>query len=115
MLIFVYGTLKRGGTNHGWMVGQRFVAEAATEPLYRLYALDGYPGMVSSSDGISIRGELWEVDDAGLARLDLLEDTDGGEYIRERVPMLPPFESTHVEGYRYLLPVGSAQDLGAEW
>ena len=36
-LVFVYGTLKRGGENHRWIAQQQFVAEASTAPLYRLY------------------------------------------------------------------------------
>ena len=115
MLIFVYGTLKRDGSNHHWMQGQKFVAEASTEPHYRLYELEGYPGMVSASDGLSIQGEVWEVDAAGLHRLDLLEDTASGEYVRERLPMQPPFDTQHVEGYRYLLPIDGKKDLGDNW
>lgn len=115
MLIFVYGTLKRGGANNVWMNGQRFISEASTAPLYRLYELEGYPGMVSAENGLSVQGEIWEVDTDGLARLDVLEDTASGEYVRERVPMNPPFDSTHVEGYRYLLSIHDKKDLGSVW
>ncbi len=116
MRLFLYGTLKRGGSNHGFMRGQRFISEAATAPGYRLYDLGGYPGMVAADkDGLSIQGEIWEVDTDALARLDDLEDLDGGEYTRELVPMLPPFDKTRVEGYRYLLPVKEARELGPVW
>lgn len=42
-------------------LGGRFVATAATEPAYRLYALGARPGLVRSADarGASIAGEIW--------------------------------------------------------
>lgn len=114
-MIFVYGTLKRGGSNHGYMRGQRFVSEATTAPRYRLYDLGGYPGMVADPDGLSIHGEIWEVDAEALARLDELEDIEGGEYVRELIPMLPPNDGLSVEGYRYLFSVTGCRDLGTTW
>ena len=68
--VFVYGTLKRGGENHEWIKSQTFVASARTKPLYRMFDLGGYPGMIRSENGLSIEGEVWDVDEAGLARLD---------------------------------------------
>jgi gamma-glutamylaminecyclotransferase len=116
MLIFVYGTLKRGGSNHSWLEGQRFVGEAVTEPLFRLHDLDGYPGMVRDLEaGVSVRGEVWEVDAECLARLDELEDVSGGEYCREMIPLRPPFSQSQVQGYRYLREVAGRADLGGEW
>jgi len=115
-LVFVYGTLKRGGENHGWIERQRFVAEARTLPLYRLYDLGGYPGMVRvPQQGLSIEGEVWEVDETGLAKLDILEDTEGGEYERVPVPMLGDFAGRYVEGYIYLRSIEDRRDVGACW
>ncbi|MGV3664408.1 MAG: gamma-glutamylcyclotransferase family protein [Prosthecobacter sp.] len=115
-LVFVYGTLKRGGDNHHWIEHQQFVAEARTLPLYRLHDLGGYPGMVhASQDGLSIEGEVWEVDEAGLIKLDVLEDTDGREYERVAVPLLGAFADKHVEGYVYLRNIEGRRDVGACW
>lgn len=114
--IFVYGTLKRGGSNHGWLRGQRFVGAATTNPGFRLYDLGGYPGMVTDpQQGLAVEGEVWEVDDAALARLDELEDVEGGEYARVPLPLQPPFDRETVEGYLYLHPVAGRPDLGACW
>ncbi len=114
-LLFIYGTLKRGGSNHVYMRGQRFVAEASTAAHYRLHDMGGYPGMVSAENGLSITGEIWEVDAEGLTRLDELEDIEGGEYVREVIPLLPPHEGLRVEGYRYLWSVSGHRDLGRSW
>lgn len=116
MLLFLYGTLKRGGSNHGYLRGQRFVGEARTEAGYRLYDLGGYPGLVAADrDGLSITGEIWEVDTEGLARLDELEDIEGGEYCREAVTLLAPYQDLEVEVYRYLLQVKGCRELGTTW
>ena len=114
-LVFVYGTLKRAGVNHAWIEQQQFVAEACTAPLYRMFDLGGYPGMVRSADGVSIQGEVWSVDEAGLARLDVLEDTEGGEYERVAVQLEGGFAAQRVEGYIYLRSVEGRRDVGACW
>ena len=114
-LVFVYGTLKRGRENHGWIEKQRFVSEARTKPLYRMFDLGGYPGMIRAKDGMAIEGEIWEVDEAGLARLDVLEDTEGGEYERVLIELDGEFASRRVEGYLYLRDVQDRRDVGASW
>ena len=114
-LVFVYGTLKRGGENHGWIAQQQFVAEAITAPLYRLYDLGGYPGMVRSAEGLSIQGEVWSVDEAGLAKLDVLEDTEGGEYERVMVQLEGDYSTQLVEGYIYLRSIEGRREVGACW
>lgn len=116
MLIFVYGTLKRGHSNHGYMRGQTFIDLAMTEPRFRLHDLGGFPGMVLDENrGTSIHGEVWEIDDACLERLDELEGLEIGEYIREPIPLLPPFQDQPVQGYRYLMDVSAAPELGTCW
>jgi gamma-glutamylaminecyclotransferase len=114
--VFVYGTLKRGQDNHSALAGQRFVGEARTEPAYRLYQLDGYPGMVAAaSGGRSIEGEIWEVDPACLARLDELEGTAAGLYARMPVRLAPPRAAAGVETYLYLPGVAGRPDLGTRF
>lgn len=109
--VFVYGTLKRGGENHAWIADQQFVASTRTLPLYRLFDLGGYPGMVRSPNGLAIEGELWDVDAATLARLDVLEDVEGGEYAR----VLIELETGIAEGYLYLRDVAGRRDCGTCW
>lgn len=113
--VFVYGTLKRGRANHHWLAGQRFIAEARTQPLYRLHDMGGYPGMIRAEKGLSIAGEIWEVDEAGLARLDELEDVAGGEYERVLIELEGEFAGQGVEGYIYLLSVEGSPEMGTCW
>jgi len=114
--IFVYGSLKRGFSNHSLLASQLFVATARTQPRYRLYALNGFPGMVEASDdGRSIEGEIWSVDPECLTRLDLLEDTAHGLYARVPITLLPPNDTLSVEGYLYSLSVPGRRDCGDVW
>jgi gamma-glutamylaminecyclotransferase len=116
-LIFVYGTLKRGGSNHDCLKGQRFVAVARTQPAFYLYELDGYPGLVLASDGRgrSIEGEIWDVNAACLIKLDLLEGIAENVYIRALIPLLPPHDQDRVFGYLYQRSVENRRDLGETW
>jgi gamma-glutamylaminecyclotransferase len=114
--IFVYGTLKRGGTNHVVLTGQRFVRKAWTSPGFALYRITDYPGMVPDSDdkeGIS--GEVWEVDDACLARLDRLEGLKEGLYRREPVALVGKAGDEMVDTYIYNRPIEGRPRLGPVW
>lgn len=114
--IFVYGTLKRGSSNHNLLTGQKFIAVARTQPLYRLYALASYPAMVEApQNGLSIKGEIWEVDEAQIPALDELEDVAHGMYKRVPIPLLPPNDTLVVEGYVYLLSIAGRRDCGEVW
>lgn len=75
MLLFIYGSLKRGKPNHGFLDGQKFVGEATTHRRYRLLNLGAFPGLVRAgrAAGTAVRGELWEVDAECLEQLDQLE------------------------------------------
>jgi gamma-glutamylaminecyclotransferase len=115
-LIFVYGTLKRGGSNQHYLAGQKFIGVARTTPGFRLFNLGQYPGMIplaDDRDGVS--GEVWSVEIDCLEHLDLLEGIKEGLYRRELVPLLAPFADRKVEGYIYARSVEGLRDLGGEY
>jgi gamma-glutamylaminecyclotransferase len=114
--IFVYGTLKTGGSNHDFLAGQRLLGAGRTRPEFRLHELDGYPGMIRSpAQGRSIEGEIWEVDPHCLARLDDLEGVGSGLYSREAIALLPPGDTLPVEAYLYLGTVAGRRELGTAY
>ena len=94
------------------MCGQTFIEEAATEPAFCLYDLGGYPGMVRTTPGLSVLGEVWEVDDRCLSRLDELESVAEAEY--ERVPIRLA-DGRWIQTYLYLRAVDHAPVVGAVW
>ncbi len=111
--LFVYGTLKRGQRNHGLLADQPFVGEAVTEPLYRLVDCGRYPALVEdAASGRAVRGEVFLVDDATRARLDLLE---GVPHLYQLLPVrLKDFPLPAVT-YLYQQDVGRFPDCGEVW
>lgn len=75
--VFVYGTLRRGGSNHERMAGATLIGPATVRG--HLYRIDWYPGLVLDSDGPEVVGEIYEV---GESRLSALDDYEGEEYRR---------------------------------
>lgn len=88
--VFVYGTLKRGFPNFAkWMGDARFVGEAVTVERWPLYVAGRrrVPYLLDNSgEGFAVNGELFEVDAAGLARVDILESVgQPGGYFRRQI------------------------------
>lgn len=121
-VLFVYGTLKRGGANHGWLEGQTCLGSARTAPGLTLYSLGDYPGMIAAAaDREGVAGELWRVDAACLARLDAFEGVPDGLYERKRVPLaefpaaLSSADVAGAEAYHYLRKVNPRAHVGSTW
>jgi gamma-glutamylaminecyclotransferase len=73
VLLFVYGTLRRGEPNHLELGEARFLRSVWTEPRYELVDLGDYPALLEDGDA-PVAGELYEVDAALLGWLDRFED-----------------------------------------
>ena len=111
-ILFVYGTLKRGGRNDFRIADQEFLGEATTAPRYRVFDLGEHPGLVhDDTDGLAVHGELFAVDERCLAELDAFEDVPNW-FVRELI---------EVEGYEqvwaYYLntPVPEGAKSGDRW
>ncbi|WP_216904274.1 gamma-glutamylcyclotransferase [Synechococcus sp. CCY 9618] len=71
--VFVYGSHKRGLHHHGCLEGAAFEGRARLAGA-RLHSLGAFPmAVLDPAAGGSIHGEVYRVDDAGLAALDALE------------------------------------------
>lgn len=81
--VFVYGTLMRGGANHGLLAGAAFLGTHRTARAYRLVGLGPYPGALAGGR-TALSGEVYRVSPRALARLDRLEAVPR-EYVRRRV------------------------------
>jgi len=72
-LVFVYGSLKRNQGNHSLLSGSDYLGDFDTrEPVFDMIGLGYFPAVLNGGDSY-IRGELYEVDDDTLERLDCLE------------------------------------------
>ena len=73
MKVFVYGSLMKGCGNDHLLKGSTLLAaEAITLPIFTMLHLGGFPGIVEDGH-TQVIGELYEVDDDTLTRLDRLE------------------------------------------
>ena len=119
-LVFVYGTLRRGGSNHFRMAGAEFVAAGSVRG--SIYRIDWYPGLVLDEEAGDVIGEIYQVEPALLAELDLFEglpagEIEGSEYRRVRT------EASSADGrkfhawvWEWLGPIDSAKKVtGGDW
>lgn len=79
--VFVYGTLRRGGRNSAILRQARYLGPLTTRPTFTLYDLGAYPGAISGGC-TALEGEVYEVGQKLLQRLDVLEDVP---YLYDRV------------------------------
>lgn len=110
--ILVYGTLKSGHRNNPLLDGQNFIQKATTKPKYNLYDNGSFPMMTKSENGHLVRGEVWQITDACLRRLDQLEGAPH-MYKRETVE-LEDFDKSCI-AYFYQLRTSSYEECGEEW
>ncbi|CAH0717119.1 unnamed protein product, partial [Brenthis ino] len=88
--VFVYGTLKRNEPNHNWLTNPEngvgtFICEGRTKVKYPLIIGTKYniPFLLyKPGTGFNVKGEIYEVDETMLEKLDILEDHPNF-YIRE--------------------------------
>jgi gamma-glutamylcyclotransferase (GGCT)/AIG2-like uncharacterized protein YtfP len=108
--LFIYGTLMPGLRLEAEMHGARFVGAAQVPG--SLVDVGRYPGLLldlSKCDG-AVTGEVYEVGDAHLARLDGVEgmvpgDRAASQYWRETVTVLSgPLQGQQVQTYVYNRP-----------
>jgi gamma-glutamylcyclotransferase (GGCT)/AIG2-like uncharacterized protein YtfP len=81
--VFVYGTLKQGHRNYRLLKDSKFLGVGFTADKFDM--LDaGFPVLLPNEDGQRVKGELYEINDDVLERLDDLEG-EGRMYDRKVV------------------------------
>jgi gamma-glutamylcyclotransferase (GGCT)/AIG2-like uncharacterized protein YtfP len=86
--VFVYGTLKRGHSNHALLQNSAFMGEAATLNPYWMITTGVFPIVLDAApEGfelppLAIAGEIYHCDDSTLQELDRLEQ-EGRAYDRK--------------------------------
>jgi gamma-glutamylcyclotransferase (GGCT)/AIG2-like uncharacterized protein YtfP len=83
--VFVYGTLKRGISNHRLLADSEYICNAYTVDTFKMYTV-GFPIIMPADgpDAWAVYGEVYDVDDATLKRLDGLE-AEGIMYDRKLI------------------------------
>ncbi len=113
--IFVYGSLKRGYALHHLLQSQLSLGYALTSPVYRLFDLGSYPGLVEWPDGIAVEGELYLVDPECLQALDEAEGVEDGHYARRPVSLEMPSGEQPAQAWFWLASVSGLRDCGHSW
>ncbi len=75
MYVFVYGTLKRGFSNHYFLEDAKFIAQVTTKDKFPMVnIIKAYPYIINDTrNGHNIEGELYKIDEIILTKLDMLE------------------------------------------
>lgn len=114
-MLFIYGTLKRGFPLHQHLARQTFISDVKMTG-YRMFTHSKlwYPVLTrDESCGLEIEGELWEVTESCLAKLDQVE---GNSFVRKYVDLQAPEDTELVETYLYRYKLGKDYvDCGACW
>ncbi|MDR3428676.1 MULTISPECIES: gamma-glutamylcyclotransferase family protein [Silvimonas] len=101
--VFVYGTLKQGCRNHHWMRGTPCLGQAQTVASYALYLDQRIPFLYKSEPRYPVQGELYHVDAAQLAHLDVLERHPEW-YMRQQIAVQRG-DGSVVQAWAYFCPV----------
>lgn len=118
--VFVYGTLRRGGSNHFRMAGAEFLTSGTIRGW--MYRIDWYPGLVLDSAGAEIHGEVYAVGPELLSVLDVFEgvsvgEVEGSEYRRvETTVMQQDSQTLSAWVWEWRGPVNERQRVsGGDW
>ena len=118
MKLFIYGTIKRGQCRADVMRGQKFLGSVKLVPMYKMFNLGQFPALVKVSgldNGPMIEGELWEVDEDCIRRMDMIEGAPSF-YRRQEVQVAgQEVESLYVESYLYQGDISDLEDVGVSW
>ena len=103
MLVFVYGTLRKGEVNHNVLGNSPLVGVFRTEPRFTLHAMRWFPAMVAGGS-TSVVGEVYEVEARTLWEIDRLEGHPS--YYQRRHILLDDGQTVQA----YLMPAEGACD-----
>lgn len=101
MLVFIYGSLKKGQSNHRFMeqINAVYAEDAVTaRPEFDLADLGAFPGLVHSA--YYVHGELYSIDKKGKRALDRFEGTPNF-YYRDIIRVKSDF--TEIDVFAYFL------------
>jgi len=115
-LLFVYGSLKQGFPNQHVNTGRRVAGQYRTQERYGMYLLG--PGEVPclvapSGAGHKVIGELYEVDDDDLRRMDRLERIGEPQGYERTEVDVERFDTTPVARLRVLVYLKQEQSIAA--
>lgn len=110
-MILVYGTLMKGHCNDHYLREEKYIGIGKLKD-YEMYHVAKYPGVVESL-GESVVGELYEVSEKTLGRLDQLE-CEGDLYQRKRLKVILDCNVIEAEVYVWNKPIDTTMQKVVE-
>lgn len=101
-ILFVYGTLKRTFSNNYLLESAKYLGTGHTKNKFALY-VSGIPFVIKNEQVSVIYGELYQVDELTLHRLDKLEGHPGW-YCREETEIIPESSDQTITAWLYFYP-----------
>lgn len=99
--LFVYGTLKRGFCNHHYLGDARYISPGKTLNDFALYTIE-YPFLCHAPALYSVSGEVYQISQNDLARVDVLEQHPD-DYCREVIDVLLA-DGSQLQAWTYFHP-----------
>ncbi|WP_457563213.1 gamma-glutamylcyclotransferase family protein [Caminibacter pacificus] len=86
MIVFVYGSLKRGKRLHSYLKNAKFLGEGVTcRPYPLIVSKSGwYPYLIEKNGGYKIKGEVYKITPKLLKILDKIEESPN-YYYRKKI------------------------------
>ena len=114
VLLFVYGTLLQGFSNHQVIEGSTFVGPAVTENQFTMYS-NGYYPAITKIERYHVIGEVYEIDSETFKNCDFLEGynekhPEKGLYDREQIDVILIETGHSVRAWVYFQKDTKAQD-----
>ena len=96
--VFVYGTLKQGNRNHGYLAGAKFLYKAQTLKKFAMVGKEApFPYLLGESKhGYNVIGEVYEIEEDTKEALDILEGCPY-HYMEQEIVVNPIYKSKDIE------------------
>lgn len=108
--VFVYGSLKKGFGNHGFVEDQDYLGYAkSVKRDYVMVSLGAFPAVCRYPNGTKVAGELYSVDLPTMAALDRLEG-NGNLYRRQQEDFVTS-NGEVIKAWIYLMPIQIARTV----
>lgn len=114
-LLFVYGTLRKGGENEITRLYPAAVCVGNANITGRLFDMGGYPAIVLDEKAHAVVGEVYSIDNQTLARLDEFESDAGYDRISIDVMVNDLFRAWWLYRPPRALTAGRPEIASGDW
>ena len=102
-LVSVYGTLRKGCSNHGYICNGEYMGSFESKPIFSMYSVSNIYPALKLGGTTSVKLEVYEVDDEVLKKLDGLEGyiPEGKHNLYDRKKIFTPYGESLIYIYNH--------------